>query len=52
MMAVGTLDECNASFERIVDLGATNIEPRPIIRNEESYEILATKIIPYFKSKA
>ena len=51
MMAVGSLEQCIASFERFVSWGATNIEPRPIIRNEESYEILSREIIPYFKSK-
>ena len=51
MMAVGTLEQCIASFERFVDLGATNLQPRPIIANEESYEILSREIIPYFKSK-
>ena len=39
------------SFERFVNLGATNIDPRPIIANEESDEILSKEIIPYFKSR-
>ena len=52
MMAVGgTVKQCIASFERFVSLGATNINPRPIVANEESYEILSREIIPYFKSK-
>ena len=32
-------------------LGATNIDPRPIVPDEDSYEILSNKIIPYFKSR-
>ena len=52
MMAVGgTVEQCIASFERFVSWCATNINPRPIIANEESYEILSREIIPYFKSK-
>ena len=50
MMAVGTLEQCIESFERLVDLGATNINPRPLVASEESYEILSRKIIPHFKS--
>ena len=49
MMGVGTLQECLDTFERFVNLGATNIEPCPLIPNEESYEILSKEIIPYFK---
>ena len=52
MMAVGTLEQCIGSFERLVDLGVTNIEPRPIIANEENREILVREIIPHFKSNA
>ena len=51
MMAVGgTLRQCIESFERFVSWGATNLEPRPIVADEESYEILTREIIPYFKS--
>ena len=50
MMAVGTLEQCVGSFERLVDLGVTNFNPRPLIANEESYEILSREIIPHFKS--
>ena len=51
MMAVGTLQQCLDSFERFVNLGATNINPQPLIADEESYEILSKEIIPYFKSR-
>ena len=52
MMAVGgTLAQCIESFERFVSWGATNLEPRPIMADEESHEILTKEIIPYFKSK-
>ena len=50
MMAVGTPEQCIGSFERLVSLGVTNIEPRPIISSEESCEILSREIIPHFKS--
>ena len=50
MMAVGTLEQCIGSFERLVDLGVTNFNPRPLIPGEESYELLSRKIIPHFKS--
>ena len=51
MMAVGgTLKQCIESFERFVSWGATNLEPRPIVADEESSEILTREIIPYFKS--
>ena len=50
MMAVGTLEQCIASFERLVDRGVTSFNPRPLIANEESYEILTREIIPHFKS--
>ena len=51
MMAVGgTLAQCIESFERFVSWGATNLEPRPIVADEESSEILTKEIIPYFKS--
>ena len=49
MMAVGTLEQCIASFERLVDRGVTNFNPRPLIANEESYEILSRDIMPHFK---
>lgn len=50
MMAVGTLEQCIGSFERLVNLGVTSFNPRPLIANEESHEILSREIIPYFKS--
>ena len=50
MMAVGTVEQCIGSFERLVDLGVTNFNPRPLIEDEESYEILSRKIIPHFKA--
>ena len=49
--AGGTLEQCIDSIERFVALGATNIDPRPIVPDEDSYEILSNKIIPYFKSR-
>jgi alkanesulfonate monooxygenase SsuD/methylene tetrahydromethanopterin reductase-like flavin-dependent oxidoreductase (luciferase family) len=51
MMGVGTLQQCLDSFEKFINLGATNIDPRPIIADQKSYEILSNEIIPYFKSK-
>ena len=47
----GTLEQCIGSIERFVALGATNRDPRPIVPDEDSYEILCNKIIPYFKSR-
>ncbi len=47
----GTLEQCIGSIERFVALGATNIDPRPIVPDEDSYEILSNKIIPYLKSR-
>ena len=52
MMAMGNLQQCLDTFEKFVNLGATNIEARPLIANEESDEILSKEIIPYFKSKS
>ena len=51
MMAVGSLQQCLDTFEKFVNLGATNILAIPLIADEESDEILSKKIIPYFKSR-
>ncbi len=51
MMAVGSLQQCLDTFEKFVNLGATNILAVPLIADEESDEILSKKIIPYFKSR-
>ena len=51
MMAVGSLQQCLDTFEKFVNLGATNILTIPLILDEESDEILSKEFIPYFKSR-
>ena len=49
MMAVGSLHQCLDTFEKFVNLGATNILTILLIADEENDEILSKEIIPYFK---
>ena len=37
------------AVRRLVDLGVTNFNPRPLVADEESCEVLSRKIIPHFK---